>query len=59
MLFIKLVHSQLKVWTTVQLEILAGVKLVNFIKICNCQVIYIYIYIYIYICIGELGAVCH
>ena len=49
MLFIKLVHSQLKVWTTVQLEILAGVKLVNFIK--NQQLsgyIYIYIYIYIY-----------
>ena len=52
MLFIKLVHSQLKVWTTVQLEILAGVKLVNFIKIYNCQVIYIYIYIYIYILVN-------
>ena len=54
MLFIKLVHSQLKVWTTVQLEILAGVKLVNFIKICNWQIIYIYIYIYIYVYIYVL-----
>ena len=48
MLFLKLVHSQLKVWTIVQLEILAGVKLVNFIKIYNWQIIYIYMYIYIY-----------